>query len=206
MFVRGLMLLFAFLATGLPVASIAGPLSLVDQGQNTYDPNTGLSWLDVSVTLGLSHEDVAQSLIGPSQPYAGYRFATADDLFALLADANVDVGTRIPADPNLQPLNNLLGPVPFLLPNINEVVGIFSRSDGSFSNANFIYESARSQVFVEGQGDLPPNYHHFEIGSFLVTPAPTAVPGPIVGAGLPGLLAACAVLVALARRRRESGS
>jgi hypothetical protein len=29
------------------------------------------------------------------------------------------------------------------------------------------------------------------------------VPGPVVGAGLPGLVAACAGLVALARRRRK---
>src|SRR5262245_46954079 len=37
--------------------------------------------------------------------------------------------------------------------------------------------------------------------SFFIVP--TVVPGPIVGAGLPGLVAACGALVALARRRRQ---
>jgi hypothetical protein len=35
------------------------------------------------------------------------------------------------------------------------------------------------------------------------TDSPSAVPGPIAGAGLPGLIAACAALLALARRRRQ---
>jgi hypothetical protein len=39
--------------------------------------------------------------------------------------------------------------------------------------------------------------------SFFITPAVTAVPGPVAGAGLPGLVAACGGMIALARRRRR---
>lgn len=40
--------------------------------------------------------------------------------------------------------------------------------------------------------------------SFFLVPTPAAVPGPIVGAGVPGLVAACVFLVGLARRRKSN--
>jgi hypothetical protein len=39
--------------------------------------------------------------------------------------------------------------------------------------------------------------------SFFLVSTPAPVPGPIAGAGLPGLVAACGGLIALARRRRQ---
>jgi hypothetical protein len=44
------------------------------------------------------------------------------------------------------------------------------------------------------------DFEHFRID---VAPAVTAVPGPIAGAGVPGLLAACGMLFGLHRRRRN---
>jgi hypothetical protein len=46
-----------------------------------------------------------------------------------------------------------------------------------------------------------PEFVHFSM--FGLTVNASSVPGPIVGAGLPGLLAACLGLLALARRRRK---
>jgi hypothetical protein len=38
--------------------------TLVDQGNNTYDPNTGLQWLDVNLTLDRAPERVEEWYLG----------------------------------------------------------------------------------------------------------------------------------------------
>jgi hypothetical protein len=64
----------------------------------------------------------------------------------------------------------------------------------TFAPINFLHVN-KDKVDISGAAG-------FATTSILVN-AFSQVPGPIVGAGLPGLVAACGVLIGLARRRRR---
>jgi hypothetical protein len=73
----------------------------------------------------------------------------------------------------------------------------FTVTDGAtFSTASF-EQNAAGQFFA---ADLIGNGN---TGAVDASVRSVAVPGPIVGAGLPGLIAACGGLLALGRRRRQ---
>ena len=84
-------------------------------------------------------------------------------------------------------------------------------ADGSFQNFNFAATLKSGQngfdfTAINGEriwdmdivGSNITDFEHYRIDV-----APAAVPGPMVGAGLPGLIAACFGLVGLARARRR---
>ncbi|MDQ7250623.1 hypothetical protein [Dongia sedimenti] len=73
------------LAFGLTALPAAATTLLVDQGMTTLDSNTGLEWLDITLTQGQSYNAVAAGYGGYTT--SGWRFATITDLYQLFTDA-----------------------------------------------------------------------------------------------------------------------
>jgi len=87
--------------------------AIIDNGYYTTDTNTGLDWLDLTETAGKTYDDVAMEL-GVDGLYAGYRYATAIDVSALITNytGTEDNGfwaVQFDADANIGGLIQLLG-------------------------------------------------------------------------------------------------
>jgi len=66
------------------LASVASADALLDLGTVTRDPATGLDWLDLTESLGLSYDDVVNG-VGNDLAAQGWRHATAAEVCALFA-------------------------------------------------------------------------------------------------------------------------
>ena len=73
--------------------------ALIDQGDTTLDPNTGLEWLDLSFTQGKSYD----SILGGEGGFItsmGYRFATRSETTQLFLNVGaINTVTNVPSDP-----------------------------------------------------------------------------------------------------------
>ena len=105
---------FAGTGSGQPAIRIKAANTLIDNGDTTLDSASGLEWLDLTLTQGVSAQDVLAGFGG--YVAAGWTFATVDQVCGLLGALGDDVtnctagAVGVQMDPaNAATLVNLLG-------------------------------------------------------------------------------------------------
>lgn len=101
--------------------AIGGSLPLQHVGNTTYDPNTGLQWLDLNQTAGQSYDSILNGWNGFTTT-AQFRFATRSEIIQLFANAgagSLGSPTGPPNAANLQAGNLILSLLGTTLPEAN---------------------------------------------------------------------------------------
>ena len=165
----------------------------------TYDSGTGLTWLGLTFSQGLSYSQALTAMQTGGQ-FDGFRFATADEVQSLFNSAGFGQGFITQSDPGYQEI----GPLILMIgaTSANEATGITGTlvNDGSelttelsyiTFNANEYYVDA---TFGNTQYGLNTSYN--SVGNWIV-----AVPEPSTYA----LIFAGGVLSLLLSRRKMDG-
>jgi hypothetical protein len=73
-------------AKAIPLTTVDTPLGV---GTGTLDPATGLTWLDLDRTRPFSYDALITAELLPGGTFAGFRFATRDEVDALVSDSGI---------------------------------------------------------------------------------------------------------------------
>ena len=189
-----------------------------DDGSNlTYDTDTGLWWLDLTITQNLSYNSVLSELAAGGM-YESFRFAIRDDIQTLFAHAGVTDGVHDPPSPGVLNLISYIGATGY--DDVDEVTwasGFYDDQDSSnpaVGNAylsHYPHGNAHHDSYTAADSDNPNSYFdpdapHPNVGSWLVTQAPpTAVPEPTTFTMYPTLFT-LGIAIGWIRRRRKAGA
>ncbi|CAA0099181.1 Uncharacterised protein [Halioglobus japonicus] len=169
-------------------------------GALTLDTSTNMTWLDLSITEGMSFNDVSSQL-GASGTYSGYRYASPEEVYSLFVEAlipNINdpgtfghYGTVENARPALH-LIGLMGPsyqVEISGVKLSSINGFSSQHNNSngFDLIQMPYATVREgvitsngpqsygEVFTVGSSIFPSNPYE-GVGSWLVKTTTVPVP------------------------------
>lgn len=176
----------ALVASGLTLHPTAAPAMLIDQGLTTLDTLTGLQWLDMSQSVGLSAESIVNGTDPGTLRSQGWGLASVSQITTLLQGA----GMTAPFNGTLSPGNYsgassiiaLLGKTGAT--NI-DFIQAFSADAGVLGRLNTpaLLASSSGCAGCVGGADVPgpavpPAVQNPTIGSWLVRPAsPRAIVG-----------------------------
>ncbi len=186
-------------ALGCAIAMGAAQASVVTLPTSALDSTTGLQWLDISQTVGMSYDQVLASTYVTQD---GYKVATAAQLTAFLSDAGTVPNATCCAFNSTYA--STVGLMQALGGNTSYLVGFGAKGDpvgwitGMYGNQGGIaLIDTQLGVGANGTVDLawangtsPSSSYRADVGAFLVRPQQT-VPEPmslgLVGIAMAGL-------------------
>jgi hypothetical protein len=184
------------LLAGLPATANLFQATDSNFGLNslTIDTTTGLGWLDLTASAGLSYQQVVAGT-QPGGVFSGFRFATAQEVLGLYTSAGIPgTGVYPASDPSIQSLISLVGATSFQ-DGHTEAIGISGTSHLGgqvVSSLDFHYRTGVPTYSVSGVPEqslvYSVNTSFPTVGSWLVSSVPEPASASIYLLAVTGLI------------------
>jgi hypothetical protein len=159
---------------------IDGNFTYTRDGFNiTRDTQSGLDWLDVTLSTGYSYNQVVEQL-GDGRAFEGFHFAMEAELVVLFEHAGLDIDAHTPVEPAIE-LLDLVG-ISVESRGGGHIAGFFNDGDidSSVGLATLIAPTGREERYnvIIWKNSRSSSQVSSITGSWLVRDTPTNVPEP----------------------------